>query len=238
MAAKVLIIGSAPDSLYCRDWKYQPFDAIIAINNAWQVRSDWTHSIFPEDFPKSKHARPKKGQVLLSSEDYVQTQNEYGGFVYAGGTMAFTAPYWVLARLKPKIIAFIGCDMIYEGKRTHFYGKGTADPLREDITLKNLLAKSARIEAFASLQNCAVINLSQKKSSNLIFPRKPISSFLGKTTLKPRVFNAKKISAVRRIEEKLAYFEKSGKYWKKFGKYLPEEIDKVDKLWLDTLEKI
>ena len=57
--------------------------------------------------------------------------------------MAFTAGYWALGALKPTIIAYLGCDMVYKGNKTHFYGKGTADPLRNDPTLKNLLSKSS-----------------------------------------------------------------------------------------------
>ncbi len=60
------------------------------------------------------------------------------------GTMAFTAGYWALGALKPDIIAYLGCDMIYpleKGSPSHFYGNGQADPLRSDITLQSLGSK-------------------------------------------------------------------------------------------------
>ena len=59
--------------------------------------------------------------------------------LYIWRTMAFTAGYWVLYKFKPQIICYTGCDMVYTGEKTHFYGKGKADPLRKDKTLNNLL---------------------------------------------------------------------------------------------------
>ena len=105
----------------------------------------------------TKDQKLNQKQTLHSAEDYVKAQNHFGGFVYAGGTMAFTAGYWALYKFKPQIIFTTGCDMVYKGEKTHFYGKGTADPLRKDKTLKNLLAKSARLEAIALLNNCKIL---------------------------------------------------------------------------------
>ena len=81
------------------------------------MREDWDWLIHPEDFPENR--RPKllrQGQRIVGAKDYVPVQNEFGGFVYAGGTMAFTAGYWALGALKPRVIAMIGCDMIYPEK--------------------------------------------------------------------------------------------------------------------------
>ena len=46
-AKRILILGSAPDAVSARAWKSQPFDCIVAINNAWQIRPDWDDLIFP-----------------------------------------------------------------------------------------------------------------------------------------------------------------------------------------------
>ena len=111
---KILIIGSAPDSVSASNWKNFIFNNIVVINNAWKIRKDWTNCIYPEDFPINK--RPKKvnqKQTLHSADDYVKAQNHFGGFVYAGGTMAFTAGYWALYKFKPHIIYYKGCDMVY-----------------------------------------------------------------------------------------------------------------------------
>ena len=163
----VLILGSGPNVVASRDWPRDHFDRIIAINNAWAVRPDWDDLIHPDDFPTSKMPpRLKPDQRIIRAADYVPLQNTFGGFVYAGGTMAFTASYWALAALKPKVIAVMGCDMVYDdAQKTHFYGKGTADPLRKDVTLRSLEAKSARLMALAAQQGCAMVNLSKDPKS-------------------------------------------------------------------------
>ncbi len=89
-------------------------------------------------------------------------QNAYGGFVYAGGTMAYTAAYWALSALHPRRrwpSSAATCTTPPRGA-THFYGTGTPDPLRADITLRSLEAKSARLMILAALQGCAMVNLS------------------------------------------------------------------------------
>ena len=168
---KILILGSAPDSIGIVDWEVGIFDAIVAINNAWRVTADWTHSIFPSDFPVEKHPIAGRGQSLHSADEYVPAQNAFGGFVYAGGTMAFTAAYWSLFTFKPDVIAFLGCDMVYSGANTHFYGRGAADPLRADPTLRNLEAKATRFGALSQRAGCRVFNMSNQPESRLTFPR-------------------------------------------------------------------
>ena len=110
----VLIIGSAPDAIRASSWNKETFNKVLAINNAWKVRDDWDFLIHPEDFPLEN--RPQslaENQSIITANDYVPIQNTYGGFIYAGGTMAFTSAYWALGALKPDILAFIGCDMVY-----------------------------------------------------------------------------------------------------------------------------
>ena len=111
----ILIIGSAPDALEAQTLKRELFGRIVAINNAWKIRNDWDFCIFPDDFPKNRRPTNNKDKRLIRSNQYVPIQNKYGGFVYSGGTMSFTAGYWALGYFKPKAIAFIGCDMIYDG---------------------------------------------------------------------------------------------------------------------------
>jgi hypothetical protein len=110
----VLIFGSAPNVTEIRDWDLSVFTSCVAINNAWQVIADWHYLIFPEDFPIDR--RPQlpvdTHQQLITANEFVLHQNNYGGFIYAGGTMAFTAGYWALGALKPDIIAYVGCDMV------------------------------------------------------------------------------------------------------------------------------
>ena len=231
----ILILGSAPDSLKAQNWKAHPFDAIICINNAWQIRPDWTHSIFPTDFPKERRAIPNKNQSLHSAEDYVPTQNKYGGFVYAGGTMAFTAAYWALDTFKPKKMFFLGCDMIYSNKINHFYGTGTADPLREDITLRSLEAKSARFEVYANMLNCIPLNLSNLQNSRLIYRRVKLEEISRRNGYGTRKFDPIKIQVAKEKEATLGYFVEDGKYWKCSHMFDKKEIDRLDSMWLSTI---
>ena len=230
----ILIIGSAPSAIIANEWDLRIFDKIVAINNAWKISPLWTNSIFPEDFPIEKRPVPNSNQTVHSALEYVQAQNHFGGFVYAGGTMAFTAAYWSLYTFAPSIIAYLGCDMIYSGSKTHFYGKGTPDPLRNDKTLKNLRAKSARFEAIAAQQKCTVLNLSSLPKSNLVHRRATLDE-LNSDSFSPKKINQAELNHGLELEKKLNYFVPNGKYWKKIHFFKEEEILNLDKIWLKTL---
>jgi hypothetical protein len=242
-----LILGSAPDVVDASRWAGIEFDNIIAINNAWQVRSDWNYLIYPEDFPADRLPKSfdKETQKLVTAHDYVPVQNEYGGFVYAGGTMAFTAGYWALGALKPDILAFFGCDMMYGHGKTHFYGTGTADPLRPDVTLQSLEAKSARLMYLAASQRCLTVNLSTRVDTRLVFPRATVTelaqmngqdleawaAFLNRTDAK---------IAMERVltrEANLGYFVQSGRYWDVAESFDAKALRDIDAMWLDLTPK-
>ena len=148
--------------------------------------------------------------------------------------MSFTAGYWALGYFKPKAIAYIGCDMIYDGKVTHFYGRGKPDPLRKDPTLKNLKAKSARLEAIATSQGCAIFNLSKGPSSNLIFRRSSLENITKDCS--PRGVNNRLLKRALQREEQLGYFVENGKYWEHLSKFDQEKIDVLDELWNKVIE--
>ena len=148
---KVLVLGSGPNVTEAAKWNRAPFDLIVAINNAWRVRADWDYLVHPSDFPTERMPEAVADhQRIVTYEDYVPANNAYGGILYAGGTMAFTAGYWVLHALRPKVMAFLGCDMTYDGAQTHFYGQGTADPLRTIVPN----ARYCRSNTRAMLANC------------------------------------------------------------------------------------
>ena len=231
----VLILGSAPNAILIKNWSLKQFSSLVVINNAWKIRSEWTHNIFPTDFPEERRPIPTSDQYLISADNYVPVQNSYGGFVYAGGTMAITAAYWALATFKPRNLFFLGCDMVYGHGKTHFYGLGKADPLRKDISLRSLEAKSARFECFASLAGCSVFNLSQEKESRLIYRRKNFSNINNELTDIPRYINKKNFDLALKRETKLNYFVPDGKYWKHEEKFQTKEIDSLDKIWLSCL---
>ena len=179
-----------------------------------------------------------RGKQVVTAQEFVPVQNEFGGFVYAGGTMAFTAGYWALGALKPDVIAYIGCDMVYEqkaGQHTHFYGTGAADPLRQDVTLQSLEAKSLRLQALASRQGCSVLNLSRQSSSRLLVPRVEWQVLESMTQVP--LINAADEGAVQnalQAESALGYWVESGRYWEESEKFDSERLRAIDALWLAT----
>ncbi len=229
---KVLILGSAPLAVAARDWDRTPFTHIVAINNAWRIRPDWDILIHPEDFPpENRPTTLTKDQRIVTAEDYVPRQNAYGGFVYAGGTMAFTAGYWALSALKPSVIAYFGCDMVYSGSgKTHFYGNGTADPLRADISLRSLEAKSARLGVFAAVQGCRMVRLSEGES-RLLYPSLRASRM--EDAPMPSTIGA---HDALEAEDRLGYYVPSGRYWDSEQHFDPDELDAVDRLWISAYQ--
>lgn len=226
---KVLILGSAPNVVAVNDIDLSSYDEIIVINNAWQVLESWTEHIFPYDFPReNKPAHYSKSQRPIDEKLFVQRQNEFGGFIYAGGTMAFTALYWALGEHMPSEIHILGCDMVYsDAGKTHFYGEGAPDPLRDDFTLRDLYAKSARFMCLAARNGCRTYNLSDQ-SSKLCFPRhsrniddKPCHLLINKTS----------VQSILDQENSLGYFMSSGRYWEADLKIDLQALDQIDLQW-------
>jgi hypothetical protein len=227
----VLMLGSAPMAVAAKAWPRAPFDKVVAINNAHAVRGDWDYLIHPWDFPADRLPRPGPGQHLVTETEFVPAQNARGGFVYAGGTMVFTAAYWALHDLRPSLIAVFGCDMVYPATGpTHFYGTGQPDPLRPDITLRSLEAKSARLMVLAAQAGCAMVNLSTGPS-RLIFPRAQPDNL--QPTAAPG-FDPALVSRALQREAVLNYQVPSGRYWEEAGRFDPAELDALDALWLDA----
>ena len=229
----VLILGSAPDVTRCREWPRAPFDTIVAINNAWAVRPDWDVLVCPEDFSMERiPAEMSRGQRLVGAEAFVPAQNRYGGFVFAGATMAFTAAYWALDALRPRVMAFLGCDMTYaQAGNTHFYGSGTPDPLRDDVTLRDLGAKTARLGIVAAAQGCACINLSDNAQSALVFPRATPHGV--ERSVEPAAFDAKEYAALRNREAALGYETPDGRYRESANAYDSDALAGIDRAWRD-----
>lgn len=226
----VLVLGSGPVALAVRGWDRTGIDHIVAINNAWRLRPDWDVSIHPEDFPlEHRPAGLSSGQRIVGAAEYVPVQNAFGGFVYAGGTMAFTAGYWALGALKPRVMAFFGCDMVYAATgRTHFYGTGTADPLRPDITLQSLEAKAARLQLLAAERGCACVNLSGQES-RLVFPRARLADLPLVAPVPPE---PRSLAAATAREAALDYRVPSGRYWEVAERFDAAALAGLDALWL------
>lgn len=227
----MLMLGSAPMATEAQHWSRKSFDCVLAINNAWNIRPDWDVMIHPWDFPADRRPVAGAGQVIITEDEFVPAQNALGGFVYAGATMAFTSAYWALNTRRPRVIAAFGCDMHYPaGGNTHFYGQGSPDPLRNDITLRSLEAKSARLMILAAMQGCAMVNLSNGPS-RLIFPR---VSRAGVAQARPLAFNPDATAAALQREAELGYTVGSGRYWEELHRFDPAQIDALDAMWLQA----
>ena len=229
----VLILGSGPNAVDAQNWCRSWFDRIVVINNAWQLRSDWDDLICPEDFPLDRRPqRIGRGQRIVGAEEFVPAQNALGGFVFAGGTMAFTAGYWVLHALRPRVIAWMGCDMVYpRSGPTHFYGTGTADPLRPDVTLRDLGAKSARLALLAADRGCACVNLSTAPS-RLLFPRARPEELRTSRFSLPETSG---VGPLLRRENALGYDVPSGRYWEVADRFDGSALEELDRGWLSAL---
>jgi len=239
----VLLIGSAPDATRAKSWDLSLFGQRVAINNAWQITPDWDYLVYPEDFaPERLPPTPlKPSQKLIAAPEFVPQQNSFGGFVYAGGTMAFTAGYWALGALKPDLIAFLGCDMVYSattGESSHFYGHGTPDPLRADMTLQSLEAKSARLMSLAHAHNCAVVNLSELPQSRLLFPRVSSSELATPAVRQDllarqgEMLDSACVARALQAEQDLGYMAPSGRYWEHVAEFDETKLRDIDGLWL------
>lgn len=231
----VLMLGSGPMAMEAAGWPRAGIDRVLAINNAWAVRPDWDFMIHPWDFPEDRRPLPGPGQRIVTQADFVPAQNALGGFVYAGGTMAYTAAYWALHALRPRVIGCFGCDMHYpkEGQ-THFYGQGTPDPLRQDITLRSLPAKAARLMVLAAMQGCAMVNLS-RGPSRLVFPRLGLGEL---AAARPLPFDAALARDALGREAALGYHVPSGRYWEEAARFEVAEIDALDALWLSAAQVV
>ncbi len=241
----VLVLGSAPDAVLAKNWDLSVFTSRVAINNAWQITPHWDYLVYPEDFACDRlpPAPLLSHQRLIAASEFVPQQNNFGGFVYAGGTMAFTTGYWALGALKPDILAFLGCDMVYatgSDQPSHFYGQGTPDPLRVDVTLQSLEAKSVRFLSFAHSQNCAVVNLSKLPESRLLFPRVSMSEFATQAlcqdmlSRQSQLFDTSVVMRVLQAEHDLGYMVPSGRYWECEAEFDKTKLSDIDHLWLQA----
>ena len=226
----ILLLGSGPGVTEVAPWPRRPFDRIVAINNAWRVRPDWDDLIHPWDFPPDRLPPvTTPSQRIVTEAAFVPAQNRWGGFVYAGATMAYTAAYWALDAHAPRVLALHGCDMHYPATGpTHFYGQGTPDPLRPDITLQSLEAKSARLMILAARAGCAAVNLSPGPS-RLVFPRARPE---GLAQAGPPAFDAIAAEEALAAEVSLGYIVPSGRYWDVADRFDPDELARIDALWL------
>ena len=240
----VLILGSAPDAVRAREFDLSHFSAIVVLNNAWRIRDDWTHIVYPEDFEESRRPTDVMGRQIIEYDQFVPANNAFGGIVFAGGTMAFTGGYWALNALKPDLMAFLGCDMVYDGRpsQSHFYGRGEADPLRDDPTLQSLEAKASRLRWMAFNQECVCFNLSDKDRSRLTFDRLA-ADLLATPLVQVRELALRRLKAscnrcgaeqALEAEAQANCVVESGDYWNAEPPLDAAKLADIDRLWLQV----
>ncbi|MEM7302583.1 MAG: hypothetical protein AAF468_16000 [Pseudomonadota bacterium] len=239
----VTILGSGPNAVDCKPWNKRQIGTLVAINNAWRVRPDWDHLVHAGDFPPENMPEDVgKTQSVHTYDEYVPIQNRFGGFLYAGGTMAYTAAYWALGALKPRLMAFLGCDMVYasDGSETHFYGTGEPDPLRDDPTLHSLEAKCNRLIVAAHEEDCVCLNLSSAAQSRLTCPRSTLSDlntadFDTLTQRQGESIDWQVVADAMAREKALGYMVPSGDYWNFPDAFDAAELRALDGLWKKAL---
>ncbi len=233
----VLVIGSAPDATQARDWDMRAFDQVVVINNAWRAAIHWNELIFPYDFPdENKPAKLLNHQKFVTEDQFVPAQNLFGGFVYAGATMAFTAGYWSLANHLPTKMCFLGCNMHYSNSGpTHFYGTGQPDPLRVDITLTSLRACSHRLLILAKMRGCDIVSLSAGKT-NLHVPQINFDELL---EYQPAFsISWEKMNQALKYEKTLNYYVEDGRYWLQENFFCRDKLERLDRIWVDALTPV
>ncbi|SDB55052.1 hypothetical protein [Bauldia litoralis] len=245
----VLLAGSAPDVVALRDRDLGGLTA-VAVNNAWRIRDDFDYVVFPRNFPDEN--RPPEGYrgALVREINYLKHVASAGGLLFCGSTMAFNAGYWAVRYLKPALIGFSACDMIYDDDdETHFYGKGEADPLRDNLTLRSLEAKSARLFAYALAAGSLAVNFSTRPRSRLVFPRLPLEATRNRSAMRRVAVEARRSAEGRAIldaAQRTARMEAAppfdvdpNNYWALVGDAAATEfLDKVDRQWLELVPHI
>lgn len=167
----VTVVGSGPAAPRVADLLSDE-TIVVAINNAWRAVPRWDYSLYADDFPElAKPPGPRRARNARSSPQYWPAMNAFGGMLYCGASMGLAAGYWLLRTLPFSQISYYAADLVYDPRKSHFYGQGTADPLRRDISLQDHTAKHLRLFYFGLKQGCLFLNASDAEETRLPFPR-------------------------------------------------------------------
>lgn len=192
---RILLLGSAP---YITDWWRKRKDVfldagwtIAAMNNAWRVPDpdDLDLWLAPNDFDMSKAPPdeiPRNARIRkwTGKEQHAGSWNAQGNLLWR--------PYWLMDRrvqtcgitlplhlinecvldgCTPEI-AIAGSDFFYPADGpTHFYGKGTPDPLR--FTAQQLRQGLVRLAAVVTKERGRIWNAGEQRDTMLPFLRFP-----------------------------------------------------------------
>ncbi|UXS03433.1 hypothetical protein [Agrobacterium tumefaciens] len=235
-----LIVGSGPSAPSLESRELTSITK-VAINNAWLVRSDFDYVVYPFDFPSERRPPSNYCGRQISNAGYMEAINTAGGIIFGGATMAFAAGYWAVYTLRSKTIGVFASDMVYRGTKTHFYGNGTADPLRSDVSLQHLEAKSARLFLWALTNGVLLVNCSEEPESRLVYPRLSLSDLSNHEGVVGQNYGdlIERANEVFELERNAPFDAKREDYWT-----LADTPDKmnyihfIDKQWAATIPLI
>lgn len=176
---RFLLIGSAP---YVKEWYEKYGMGIVAndyklctMNNAWSVDEGNTYLwLYANDFLDTGHLIPDKRQRKVWKEYAFDHQVKLKPYDYkrgkGTGTMILNSLVYLLNKSVTKgcIVLVAGCDCVYKKAGSHFYGKGTSDPLRYGALW--LIKELNRVHGFYKKEDCLVYNVGGQEQTLLPFP--------------------------------------------------------------------
>lgn len=169
LSKNVVILGSAPSATQAARLLGAE-TIVVALNNAHRAVPRIDFAFYAGDFPaERRHAQV--GRIGRSTPHYLPALQAFGGPLYCGATIAFAAAYWAIVNFPYAQVSFYGCDMVYPAEQSHFYGQGQPDPLRRNMSLQNLRAKSLRIFYFGLTHHVLFLNASQEVHTRLAVPQ-------------------------------------------------------------------
>ncbi|GAB4190978.1 MAG: hypothetical protein Tsb002_19290 [Wenzhouxiangellaceae bacterium] len=187
----VLIVGSGlsirqldqVDTTHClvvglnKAWRYAPqrFDYLIHSDMLPGSQRPADHDFAPGHVVSYSAYHPVVRDYAQRWSAIHQQSIDDPAMFLSGHLIHFNASYWVMQKLQPRRIAYLGCDFDYSNDQSHYYGKGQAvfaeergrRPLRHFFACQIDLAQRAGIELY---------NLSTAANSQLPYPRlEPLS---------------------------------------------------------------
>lgn len=167
----VVVVGSAPTApSVARLLGKQTF--VVGLNNSWRALPRYDAFVYADDLPPESKPGPedvaRKGR---SAPQYYPAMEASGGILFCGASTGFAAGYWVAHTMPFSQVSYFAADMTYSNRQSHFYGKGSPDPLRKDLSLQDLPAKSLRLYYFGLTRGSLFLNASAEPETRLAFPR-------------------------------------------------------------------
>jgi len=242
----VCIIGSAPAAPDAERLISQE-TIVVALNNAHRALSRIDYSFYADDFPADlKHSQTSR--IGRSSPQYIPAMQNYGGLIYCGATIAFASMYWAIHVFPYSQISVFACDMVYPEGKSHFYGRGSPDPLRKNISLQDLKAKTLRLFYFGLRNNALILNASSEPSTQLLFPRVKTGASLSTTCFQNLISDIEVLlPKLEELARPALELESSGKidwrridYHKVYNKDTEAwaHIKQIDTLWMTLLDEV